>query len=215
MLAAALGALALVAPAAAFLPQQQHARPALPVPALAAKKKSGGGGGGGGGGRRAPVDKALQTALETWEPVIGIEIHTQLLTASKAYCSCPVQRGLDVAPNTYVCPVCMAEPGALPTVNSKVLELACKAGMALGCEIAERCKYDRKNYFYPDTPKNYQITQYVLLLRLLLPLPPPPADSPRLSTGTTSRWRRAAASRCRAGPWCASSGCTWRRTARR
>ncbi|CBN78448.1 glutamyl-tRNA(Gln) amidotransferase, B subunit [Ectocarpus siliculosus] len=122
---------------------------------------------GGGGGRkskgnkkgRGKVNPALQAALEKWEPVIGIEIHAQISSSTKAYCSCSTLYSPD-SPNTNVCPVCLGEPGSLPVPNARVVELSAKAGMALGCTIAAETKWDRKNYFYPDTPKNYQITQY-------------------------------------------------------
>eukprot|EP00903_Cladosiphon_okamuranus_P020074 g18440.t1 len=108
---------------------------------------------------RGKANPELEAALQKWEPVIGIEIHAQLSSSTKAYCSCSTVYSPD-SPNTNVCPVCLGEPGSLPVPNAKVVELAAKAGMALGCNIAAETKWDRKNYFYPDTPKNYQITQY-------------------------------------------------------
>ncbi|MEI6280014.1 MAG: Asp-tRNA(Asn)/Glu-tRNA(Gln) amidotransferase subunit GatB [Verrucomicrobiae bacterium] len=89
---------------------------------------------------------------------IGLEVHVQLKTRSKMFCSCAVEFGAD--PNTNVCPVCMGLPGALPVMNEEALRLTALAGLMLGCEIGPVCKFDRKNYFYPDMPKNYQISQY-------------------------------------------------------
>jgi aspartyl-tRNA(Asn)/glutamyl-tRNA(Gln) amidotransferase subunit B len=91
---------------------------------------------------------------------IGLEVHVQLKTRSKMFCSCAVEYGAE--PNTNVCPVCLGMPGALPVMNSEALELTALAGLMLGCEIGPVCKFDRKNYFYPDMPKNYQISQYDL-----------------------------------------------------
>lgn len=93
-----------------------------------------------------------------YEPIIGLEIHAQLLTSTKMFCACPA--GYGAAPNTHVCPVCLGLPGALPTVNARAVELAVQTGLALGCDIARESVFARKNYFYPDCPKNYQITQY-------------------------------------------------------
>jgi len=101
----------------------------------------------------------LLRVLEKYEPVIGIEVHCQLLCDTKAYCSCSTKYNPNI-PNTNICPICMGEPGSLPTPNLKVLEYATKASTALNCHISDIIKFDRKNYFYPDTPKNYQITQY-------------------------------------------------------
>jgi len=89
---------------------------------------------------------------------IGLEVHVQLKTRSKMFCSCAVEYGAE--PNTNVCPVCMGLPGALPVMNEEALRLTALAGLMLGCEIGPVCKFDRKNYFYPDMPKNYQISQY-------------------------------------------------------
>ncbi len=91
---------------------------------------------------------------------IGLEVHVQLKTRSKMFCSCAVEYGAE--PNTNVCPVCLGMPGALPVMNAEALELTALAGLMLGCEIGLVCKFDRKNYFYPDMPKNYQISQYDL-----------------------------------------------------
>lgn len=105
---------------------------------------------------------AAQVVLSKYEVVIGLEIHAELLTESKVFCGCGTEFGKE--PNTQVCPVCLGLPGTLPVLNRKALELAAKAGLALNCQIARFSKFDRKNYFYPDLPKAYQISQYDLPL---------------------------------------------------
>jgi len=95
-----------------------------------------------------------------YEAVIGLETHCQLKTTTKIFCSCATDFG--APPNHQVCPICMGMPGVLPVLNQKVLEYAVKAGLALNCQIASYSKFDRKQYFYPDLPKNYQISQYDL-----------------------------------------------------
>jgi aspartyl-tRNA(Asn)/glutamyl-tRNA(Gln) amidotransferase subunit B len=95
-----------------------------------------------------------------YEAVIGLETHCQLKTHTKIFCTCSTEFGS--VPNTQVCPVCMGQPGVLPVLNQKVLEYAVKAGLALNCQIAPYSKFDRKQYFYPDLPKNYQVSQYDL-----------------------------------------------------
>ena len=95
---------------------------------------------------------------EDYEVVIGLEVHAELSTKTKIFCSCPTEFGGE--PNTHCCPVCMAMPGALPVLNKKVVEYAIKAGLATNCNITRVSKNDRKNYFYPDLPKSYQISQY-------------------------------------------------------
>ena len=96
----------------------------------------------------------------TWETVIGLETHVELATRTKIFCACTTEFG--GAPNTHCCPVCTGMPGALPVMNEKVLEFAVKAGLALHCEITRYSKFDRKNYFYPDLPKAYQVSQLYL-----------------------------------------------------
>ena len=97
-------------------------------------------------------------SIEDYEVVIGLEIHAELSTKTKIFCNCSTEFGAE--PNTHVCPVCMAMPGALPVLNEKVVEYAVKAGLATGCTISKDSKNDRKNYFYPDLPKSYQISQF-------------------------------------------------------
>ena len=93
-----------------------------------------------------------------YEMVIGLETHVELRTRSKVFCACENTFGAE--PNTHVCPVCMGLPGALPVFNAQVLRYAAMAGMALGCHVHHRSRFDRKNYFYPDLPKAYQISQF-------------------------------------------------------
>jgi aspartyl-tRNA(Asn)/glutamyl-tRNA(Gln) amidotransferase subunit B len=95
-----------------------------------------------------------------YSATIGLEVHVQLRTRSKMFCGCPVEYGAE--PNTHTCPVCLGMPGALPAMNVEALRLTALTGLMLHCEIAPLCKFDRKNYFYPDMPKNYQISQYDL-----------------------------------------------------
>jgi aspartyl-tRNA(Asn)/glutamyl-tRNA(Gln) amidotransferase subunit B len=96
--------------------------------------------------------------MSRWEPVIGLEIHVHLKTRTKMFCSCEVAYA--ERPNTHTCPVCLAHPGALPVANRQAIEWTIKLGLALGCDIAEHALFHRKQYFYPDLPKGYQISQY-------------------------------------------------------
>lgn len=95
---------------------------------------------------------------QDYEVIIGLEVHAELSTKTKIFCSCPTEFG--GAPNTHTCPICMAMPGTLPVLNEKVVEYAVKAGLATNCEISRNSKNDRKNYYYPDLPKSYQISQF-------------------------------------------------------
>ncbi|MBS5254917.1 MAG: Asp-tRNA(Asn)/Glu-tRNA(Gln) amidotransferase subunit GatB [Cutibacterium granulosum] len=97
-------------------------------------------------------------AMERFDPVLGLEVHVELSTASKMFCSCSTNS--DAEPNTNVCPVCLGLPGSLPAINGKAVESAIRIGLALNCEIAEWSRMSRKNYFYPDMTKDYQISQY-------------------------------------------------------
>ena len=96
--------------------------------------------------------------MAEWEPVIGLEVHAHLKTRTKMFCRCELEYG--AAENTRTCPICLAHPGALPVPNGKAIEFTIKLGLALGCEISEHAIFARKNYFYPDLPKGYQISQY-------------------------------------------------------
>src|SRR6266566_9972597 len=96
--------------------------------------------------------------LAKYQPVIGLEVHVQLLTESKAFCGCVNKYGGE--PNTHICPTCLGLPGALPVLNRRAVEFAVLAARAINCEIRETSIFARKNYFYPDSPKGYQISQF-------------------------------------------------------
>ncbi|HEY8167945.1 MAG TPA: hypothetical protein VIF84_04465, partial [Candidatus Limnocylindrales bacterium] len=102
-------------------------------------------------------------AATTYEPVIGVEIHVQLQTASKMFCGCAAASA-DAPPNSHTCPVCLGLPGALPVINRRAVELVLATGRAIGASTPEVTRWDRKNYFYPDLPKGYQISQFDLPL---------------------------------------------------
>jgi aspartyl-tRNA(Asn)/glutamyl-tRNA(Gln) amidotransferase subunit B len=101
---------------------------------------------------------SYEQAIAAYDPVLGLEVHVELNTISKMFCGCSTAFGAE--PNTQVCAVCLGLPGSLPVVNAKAVESAIRIGLALNCTIAEWCRFSRKNYFYPDMPKNYQISQY-------------------------------------------------------
>src|SRR5436853_3542059 len=106
----------------------------------------------------ATATRAAREVSTRYEPVIGLEVHAQLRTATKIFCSCRNRFGDQ--PNSNVCPVCLGLPGALPVLNRTAVDFAIKAALALNCTIQERSVFARKNYFYPDLPKGYQISQY-------------------------------------------------------
>src|SRR5207302_8335806 len=122
---------------------------------------------------RRPFARPRRSSVSSaeWEAVVGLEVHAHLKTLTKMFCRCELEYG--AAENTRTCPVCLAHPGALPVPNGRAIEMTILLGLALDCEIAEHAVFARKNYFYPDLPKGYQISQYEAPLcgegRFLLP----------------------------------------------
>jgi aspartyl-tRNA(Asn)/glutamyl-tRNA(Gln) amidotransferase subunit B len=106
----------------------------------------------------APVLIDYDTVVERYDPMLGLEVHVELSTLTKMFCGCPTEFGAE--PNTQVCPTCLGLPGSLPVVNGEAVRSAILIGLALNCEIVPRCRFARKNYFYPDMPKNFQTSQY-------------------------------------------------------
>jgi len=104
------------------------------------------------------MNLSYDEAVAAFEPVIGLETHVELGTRTKMFCACPTEFGAE--PNTQICPVCLGLPGSLPVANKAAIEATIRIGLALNCRIATRCRFARKNYFYPDMPKNFQISQY-------------------------------------------------------
>src|SRR5215475_8819319 len=115
--------------------------------------------------------------MAEWEPVIGLEVHAHLKTRTKMFCRCELEYG--AAENSRTCPICLAHPGALPVPNARAIEYTITLGLALGCEISEHAVFARKNYFYPDLPKGYQISQYEQPLCIGGSLLVPGADADR------------------------------------
>src|SRR5581483_1865236 len=109
-------------------------------------------------GRRGSEGPERRPVSGRWEVVIGLEVHAQLLTRSKLFCGCPTTFG--APPNSQTCPVCQGLPGVLPVLNHRAVEFGIRTARALHCRINPRCRFARKHYFYPDMPKNYQISQY-------------------------------------------------------
>src|SRR5579859_3349676 len=105
------------------------------------------------------MTSVAESVATDYEIVIGLEVHSQLLTASKMFCRCPADYA-NAAPNTHCCPICMGFPGVLPVINQQAVDYMMMTALALHCEIPDFSKFDRKNYFYPDLPKGYQISQY-------------------------------------------------------
>ncbi|MCW2756818.1 MAG: aspartyl/glutamyl-tRNA(Asn/Gln) amidotransferase subunit [Nocardioidaceae bacterium] len=101
---------------------------------------------------------SFDDALASYDPAFGLEVHVELNTVTKMFCGCPTEFGAE--PNTQTCPTCLGLPGSMPVVNAKAIESAIRIGLALNCEVAEWCRFARKNYFYPDMPKNFQTSQY-------------------------------------------------------
>jgi aspartyl-tRNA(Asn)/glutamyl-tRNA(Gln) amidotransferase subunit B len=123
--------------------------------------------------------------MANYVATIGLEVHVQLRTRSKMFCGCPVAYGSE--PNSHTCPICLGLPGSLPVMNEEALKMTALTGLMLGCQVADICKFDRKNYFYPDMPKNYQISQYDMPICLGGGVPLPDMAYPKDAQKTIAR----------------------------
>ena len=137
---------------------------------------------------------SFEQAIAQYDPVMGLEVHVELGTTTKLFCGCSTEFGAE--PNAQVCPVCLGLPGSLPVLNRAAVESAIRLGLALNCTIAEWCRFARKNYFYPDMPKNFQISQYdePIAYDGWLDITYEGRHTGSASSGHT--WRRTRASRC-------------------
>lgn len=135
---------------------------------------------------------------KTYETVIGLEVHVELATKTKIFCSCSTEFG--GKPNSHTCPVCTGMPGSLPVLNKQVVEYAMAVGLATNCKITQYCKFDRKNYFYPDNPQNYQISQLYLPICRDGGVEIETASGKKSLESMKSIWRRMPVS------WCMTSG---------
>ena len=133
-----------------------------------------------------------------YETVIGLEVHVELATKTKIFCGCSTAFG--GAPNTHTCPVCTGMPGSLPVLNRQVVEYAMAVGIATNCSITQYCKFDRKNYFYPDNPQNYQISQLYLPSAETVVSRSRQQPERRLLVSMRSIWKRMPEN------WCMTSG---------
>ena len=123
-----------------------------------------------------------------YETVIGLEVHVELATRTKIFCGCSTAFG--GAPNTHTCPVCTGMPGSLPVLNKKVVDYALRVGLAANCKINQLCKFDRKNYFYPDNPQNYQRSSCICRSATMDMSRLTPQRERRKSAFMRSTWRR-------------------------
>ena len=129
-----------------------------------------------------------------YETVIGLEVHVELATSTKIFCGCSTKFG--AAPNTHTCPVCTGMPGSLPVLNGKVVEYALKLADALSCQVNRYSRFDRKNYFYPDNPQNYQISQLYLPILAIRPIIRKPFQGPFLAIRPIIRKKPSGSMRC-------------------